>query len=135
MKRTEKTIVVDLLRDLAKKISSLDEKEFDDLINGSSQIEINIDPKEKSKGKEKREPVSEALMRDIRHVLELSKSREEGAALLREKCSTKEDLTRLAKYLDLPTQKSDKIGQILERIVEATIGYRIRSAAIQGEKR
>ena len=74
-------------------------------------------------------------MGDIRHALELSNSREEGAALLKEKCSTKEELTRLAKYLDLPVQKLDKIDQISERIIEATIGFRIRSAAIQGEKR
>ena len=135
MKRTEKKIVVDLLRDMAKKIQSLGEKEFDDLISGSVQMEINISPKVKEKGREKREPISEAQMSDIRHALELRNSREEGAALLKEKCSTKEELTRLAKYLDLPVQKLDKIGQISERIIEATIGYRIRSAAIQGEKR
>ena len=135
MKRSEKRIVVELLRDLATKIQLLDEKEYEGLVNGSAQIEINIGPKEKTKGKEKREPISETQMIDIRRVLELSNTREEGAALLKEKCSTKEELTRLAKFLDLPVQKSDKIGQISERIVEATIGYRIRSAAIQGEKK
>lgn len=135
MKRTEKRIVVDLLRDLAEKIQSLGEREFDDLISGSVQMEVNISPKVKEKGKEKREPISEAQMSDIRHALELSSSREEGAALLKEKCSTKEELTRLAKHLDLPVQKLDKVGQISERIIEATIGFRIRSAAIQGEKR
>ena len=135
MKRTEKRIVVDLLRDLAEKIQSLGEREFDDLISGSVQMEVNISPKVKEKGNEKREPISEAQMSDIRHALELSSSREEGAALLKEKCSTKEELTRLAKHLDLPVQKLDKVGQISERIIEATIGFRIRSAAIQGEKR
>jgi len=135
MKRTEQKIVVDLLRDMAKKIQSLGEKEFDDLIGGSVQMEINIGPKVKEKGREKREPISEAQMSDIRHALELGNSREEGAVLLKEKCSTKEELTRLAKYLDLPVQKLDKISQISERIIESTIGFRIRSAAIQGEKR
>lgn len=135
MKRTEKKIVVDLLRDLAKKIQSLGEKEFDNLVNGSFQIEINLVTKEKTKRKVKRELVSEAQMIDIRRMLESSNSREEGTALLNEKCSTKEEMTKLARFLDLPVQKSDKISQILERIVEATIGYRIRSAAIQGEKK
>ena len=63
MKRTEKKIVVDLLRDMAKKIQSLGEKEFDDLISGSVQMEINISHKVKEKGREKRQPISEAQMR------------------------------------------------------------------------
>ena len=36
--------------------------------------------------------------------------------------------------LDIPFQKKDSIDRILEKIIEGTIGFRLRSQAIQGGK-
>ncbi len=134
MKKSEKDIIAYVLKELSKRVQTLDDQEFDNLLRGTAQVEIRINSKVQAKGWMKNERMNKSQMKEIRSALELMDSREEGHKLLKDRCETKEDLTRLAKYLDLPVQKSDKVEQLFERIVEATIGYRIRSAAIQGNK-
>ena len=48
------------------------------------------------------------------------------------KITSKDDMARLARQLDIQVQKSDSADQLKARIIESTIGFRIRSAAIQG---
>jgi hypothetical protein len=59
-------------------------------------------------------------------------SREQGAQHLLSAAPTKTALQEVARYLDLPVRKSETIAELRERIVEATIGYRLRSRAIRG---
>jgi hypothetical protein len=45
---------------------------------------------------------------------------------------TKKSLEALARHLEIPVLKSDKSDNLAEKIVEATVGARKRSEAIQG---
>jgi len=132
MKKSQKDILAGLLRDLTKQVQAIDDQEFGNILAGTARIELRVISKRKDKGRLKKVSLTESKMLEIRNALEKLETREEGAKLLKEKCKIKEDLIRLSKYIDLPVQKSDKVEQLSERIIEATIGYRARSAAIQG---
>ena len=132
MKKSQKDVLVGLLRDLAKQVQALNDQEFENILTGMAHIELRIISQGQNKGRLKKVRLTESQMLEIRNALEKMKTREEGAKLLKEKCKIKEDLILLSRYIDLPVQKSDKVKQLSERIIEATIGYRARSAAIQG---
>lgn len=76
--------------------------------------------------------MSEEEMKIIVDALNAFDKRDQGIDYLNKKTKTKEDLVQLAKYLDKPIQKNDNIEQIRDKVIESTIGYRLRSAAIQG---
>ncbi len=132
MKKSQKDVLVGLLRDLAKQVQALDDQEFENILTGMAHIELRIISQGQNKGRLKKVRLTESQMLEIRNALEKMNTREEGAKLLKEKCKIKEDLILLSRYIDLPVQKSDKVKQLSERIIESTIGYRARSAAIQG---
>jgi hypothetical protein len=62
-------------------------------------------------------------------------NREEGERYLLSKCSSKIELERVAKKLDIPFQKKDSMQKLKNKIIERTIGFRLRSQAIQGERK
>jgi hypothetical protein len=69
---------------------------------------------------------------DLRHIEDkLAKidSREQAEELLKD--FKKAELQRIAKGLDIPTQKNEGIVRIKEKIIESTIGFKLRSQAIQ----
>lgn len=74
------------------------------------------------------EPVDYEL---IRARLTKSQTREEGLAVLSELAPHRLHLDGLARSLDLPRRKSDNVDRLKDRIVDATIGYRLRSDAIR----
>ncbi|RZM79035.1 hypothetical protein [Leptolyngbya iicbica] len=43
----------------------------------------------------------------------------------------KKNLIELSKFLDIPVQSRENISKIKEKIIESTVGYRLRSQAIQ----
>ena len=59
-------------------------------------------------------------------------SRTEGESFLKSNCNNKSAFERVAKKLDLPFQKTDGIEKLVSKIIERTIGFRLRSQAIQG---
>lgn len=59
-------------------------------------------------------------------------SRQDAQALLDSKFSSKKALEMIARKLDIPIIRQDKVEDLRDKIVEATVGARIRSQAIQG---
>ncbi|MER5776928.1 hypothetical protein ABT144_22045 [Streptomyces sp. NPDC002039] len=70
---------------------------------------------------------------EVRAALADKASREDGHAYLEELHLTRVGLQHLARAMDLPLNRTDRVDRIKERIIEATIGYRLRSDAIQGD--
>ncbi|MCP1171519.1 hypothetical protein [Ralstonia chuxiongensis] len=72
-------------------------------------------------------PLEELSMR-------LTKFDDRGAAMtyLRATVATKRDLEAVARHLEMAISKQDTIEALAERIVETTVGARLRSRAIQG---
>ncbi len=61
-----------------------------------------------------------------------SSSRQVAQALLDTKFPSKKALEIIARKLDIPIIRYDKVEDLRDKIVEATVGARIRSQAIQG---
>jgi hypothetical protein len=59
-------------------------------------------------------------------------SRQEAQAFLDARYSSKKAMEMIARRLDLPIVRQDKVEDLRDKVVEATVGARIRSQAIQG---
>jgi hypothetical protein len=131
MESKSKETVLTLLREFVRQVQSLDEDQISDVISGTGRLELRV-VRSKRGSSPKRTGLTEHELRHLGESLRSVQTREAGNLLLDEKITSKDDLTRLARQLDAPVQKTDTAEQIRARIIESTIGFRIRSAAIQG---
>lgn len=130
MKRTNAKILALLLRKFTKEIESLSDAELEDLADSQDPLISKTRPGVKSdKAPSKEEKIDASL---IIQALKEFKSRDEGSNYLTSAAPTKGQLANIAKGLDLPVGKRNSLEEIAAKIIEATIGYRIRSAAIRG---
>lgn len=65
--------------------------------------------------------------------LQALQTRDAGDTLLREKVQNRRGLEAVARFLQLPVQRDDSVDRLRAKIVENTIGSRLRSNAIQGK--
>lgn len=97
--------------------------------NGEKQIEINII----SSSKEPNEPMSEnsIVVSEAITFLNSMQSREEASSYFSSNDLKKADLEAICKQLDLPFTKKENMKTLQEKIIEGTVGYKLRSQAIQ----
>ncbi|QBC45040.1 hypothetical protein [Iodobacter fluviatilis] len=119
-----------ILQRLVLALEKLTENEIDKLADPSFDIDIKI-----SRHKQKEVNGSEEIIELNAFVNEITnfKSREEALIFLGKRFSSKKALEQIARFLDIPNIKQDKIETLREKIVETTTGARIRSEAIQGQ--
>ncbi|OFX31054.1 MAG: hypothetical protein A2X08_18310 [Bacteroidetes bacterium GWA2_32_17] len=96
------------------------------IVQSSKQNKTNKKPKELTL----KAPIEVDLI-----ISELYKinNRIEGENLLLSKCTKRFEWESVLKKLDVPFQKRDNIEKLKNKIIERTIGFRLRSQAIQGE--
>jgi len=82
--------------------------------------------KRNSRGIQKK---SSTDLKDTEEQLVKIDSRDQAEELL--KNFKKADLQRIAKDLDIPIQKNEDISRLREKIIESTVGFKLRSQAIQ----
>lgn len=117
-----------ILRELSIKIKKLSHSDITNVIEGKAEIELRVVNKDQvSKGKMHSALVLDKYAQDLNKIT----SREEGISYLNSHLKNKTQLNVFAKHLDILINKSDKIDHIIEKIIDFTIGYRLRSAAIQ----
>lgn len=114
---------------LAKELEKFSDKELADISSGKAKIKIDIINSSTSK----KSIACDIDYQKVKSDLNSFQTREEGLEYLNLQCKTKKELTALAKIIDIHVQKSDKIDQLKEKIIESTIGFRLRSAAIQNK--
>ncbi|QDT02203.1 hypothetical protein K227x_05750 [Rubripirellula lacrimiformis] len=132
MARSDKDLFVSILRDLARQVAALDDADFEDIASGAAKLQLGLQGR---RGQATAKPAAKSTEEDFRELikqLQTVATREEGEKLLNEEAALKDELTRLAKCIDVPVRKGDQLDLIRSRIIEATIGYRLSSAAIQG---
>ena len=97
--------------------------------NGEKQIEINII----SSSKEPNEPMSEnsIVVSEAITFLNSMQSREEASSYFSTNDLKRVDLEAICKQLDLPFTKKENMKTLQEKIIEGTVGYKLRSQAIQ----
>ena len=79
------------------------------------------------------ETVSKDWLSTIASRLRAELSRDTGYSLLSAEVRNRKTLEALARFLQLPVQRDDTVERLRAKIIENTIGSRLRSAAIQGE--
>ncbi|MFV0129396.1 hypothetical protein ACLGI4_17075 [Streptomyces sp. HMX112] len=123
---------VRVLKQVAVFLRSLTAEEAEALANGQSRLACVPVHRRGSGKKAQDQPVPDPDK--VRSALTALSSREEGNDYVRTLGLNKEGLRTLADALDLPMSRSETVEGIIDRIVEATIGYRIRSEAIRGRE-
>lgn len=84
-----------------------------------------------------KEEGAESQLVDLEKVLDelsLLATRDEAQTYLNVRYPSKKVMELIARKLDIPIVKKDKVDELRDKIVEATVGSRIRSQAIQGRE-
>lgn len=123
-------LVLEQLVGQAKRLSETDLKA---ILSGKAKLEINLVPTQ-SRPRKMHQPKSDEEYQVILEDLQACKSRQDGEVFLEKNFPTKALLADFARYLDIPVLKRDKVSQLREKVIEATVGAVLRSRAIQGHE-
>ena len=128
MNKSNKDDISKLFIDFANKVRKLEMSSFQEIIENG----FDIIPKKSKVGiKSSINEIDQFDIDDFIIKLEKCDTRESGIDLLDGKNLTKQYLESILKKLSIPVQKIDNITVLKDKIIEATIGFKIRSKAIQ----
>lgn len=119
----------EILRRVSNFLRTLTEAQIDDLIEGRVKITLTGNPRRAQSAKARSS--SEEDIERIINELTSKSTRAEGIALLDSLGLTRTSLRDIALAMKLPVPRTDTVDDLKDRIVEATIGYRLRSDAIR----
>lgn len=126
-------MLASLLRRLADSIEAGSEADLQAILGKRS-----VDQKAK-RGDKKSPPRSTNLasgeLKDIVDRLLTFDSRDAGGKFLDGLHLTKANFEQLARWMDLSVQREDTSDRLRDKVIEASIGYRLRSQAVQGLRR
>ena len=118
-----------ILARLTRAVENLSSSDFEKLFDENYSLEIKLirrRPKED-------DPVNNDLdLSIVLKKLDGFSSRDEAHSFFAENFPSRKALELVARKLDIWTTKNDKAEAIREKIIESTVGARIRSQAIQG---
>jgi len=116
---------------LAKQVSMLSESDIQKIEKGTHELSVSLVKKKMAQVGSAE--LSETQKEDLLSRLNSCTSREEGRAVISEALKNKKELELFARHLDVLVLKQDKVDQIKDKIIEATVGAILRSNAIQGK--
>jgi hypothetical protein len=116
---------------LIKEIDILSEDELKKIDNNTHEVKIKIE-KIRKKDNHNIELTVDMMKVFDKRLSELS-SREEGMEYLLSNLKDKLSAEHFAKYMSVSFLKQDNKDYIINKIVEATIGAKLRSLAIKGK--
>ena len=132
----EKKKVIKTLEFFQKQISAFlkkaSEEDIDLLLKGDKILSFVIKDKS-SKNPEKNVHNFEDITSIVDHLKNFN-TKEEGLSYLEENVKKKAKLEAILKHLDSHFSKSDNMEKLKEKIIDGTIGYRLRSKTVQGRK-
>ena len=119
-----------LLKVLTVSFASLSDDQYEKLLSGQARLVYQELSKSPGKAKSKNLPDDKEINEHINR-LTLFSSREEAQAYLKATKLTRAGLGEIASQLRVHLLKSDKKEQMINKIVEAVVGARLRSEAIR----
>ena len=122
--------VVALLRNVARQIQAMDEKTVNRVLEGGFRIDADL-PSE-SKTASKQSACSDEQINELKAALSKIDSHEEARLVIGNSLGSRAQLVSFARALDIPAPKNSTSEELKDRLVEATVGFRVRSAAIRG---
>lgn len=117
----------DFLNILAKKARVLSEEDIKLVLLGKNELKISVVAKQSIINKA---PATEVDVEEIIGGLNEANDRDIALDLL--SSMNKKCLELVARALDIAIQRTDKVDTLRKKIVESTVGARLRSSAIQG---
>lgn len=129
MSQAEINILI-VFRRLTEALDALSEDELKKLCDPQYVVEVKA-IRRRTKDEPSLLPPDTSAEDAIAQITSLP-SRQDAQALLDSKFPSKKALELIARKLDIPIIRQDKVEDLRDKIVEATVGARIRSQAIQG---
>lgn len=120
------------LRRLVDAVERLSEDDISKLGDESYSIEIRLTRKRNKE--DATSPIQETDLANIIEKLTGLANREEAQHFLNANFPTRKSVELIARQLDIPISKQDKVETLRDKVIEATVGARVRSQAIQGGK-
>jgi len=117
-----------LLKQFTRFVDNLAEEDVSDLTNGKKRLSIELVDRKQSSS-EKSPSID---LKKIGDTLTKINSRDEAEELLQD--FKKANLQKLAKILDVPVQRNEDVTRLKEKIIESTVGFKLRSQAIQSRE-
>jgi ribulose bisphosphate carboxylase small subunit len=125
--------ISNLLKNIADKIENLNNEQIKMLENNKFDIYVEFnDSPSHTKYSDFNKKLTTHDLNDIIGKLNSIKTREEGHKYIDELNLSKNKLIDVARFLDIPVQQKENMQIISDKIIENTIGYKLRSQAIQG---
>lgn len=122
------SVPLEVLKQVSALLKRLTPQQIEGLADGS--LRLAVEPTAKRRASVSPEiPDPEKIRADLSSM----NSSEQGQNYIEALGLTRERLRHLASALDLHVPRSDTAEKMKDRIVEATIGYRLRSEAIRGQ--
>jgi hypothetical protein len=125
--------IAEVLRQLLRRVSALSDSDIEQIISGTATIELRI-KRRKTGGDKAKVRRADVSPEDVVRRLRATRSRDAGLSYLEDTRSTKLELEQIARTVDIPVQRSDTSERLREKIIEATIGFRLRSEAVHGRE-
>jgi hypothetical protein len=133
--------VLKLLNQFIAQLDQLSEEDLEKIEAGEATIRfefLNTSVSKPAKEAKTKAPAStkpnslllETIAADLGRIV----AREEGMQIIRAQTLTVAQLKSLAKSLHITLMTGDKKDQIVERIIEGTVGFRLKSQAIQHDR-
>lgn len=122
-----------ILRRVGEALRRCDPQDFDSIRSGNFRIEVRAGRRSDSQRPQPISQIADSMVAQVVDRLKAATDREHGLVVLDEYCTNKAELLALAQKLDLPVRKKDSIERLREIVIESTIGFRLRSKAIQGK--
>ena len=122
-----------LLNDLARQLGRMDSAKFEKVLSGELRLEVHVAEDSKTRRPVKKSQIPDEKLVGLRDALRKTETREQAREMIDSALRTKDDLYQLTRLLDISTLKNATSEHMKDRLVEATVGFRIRSAAVQGK--
>nr|WP_315251308.1 hypothetical protein [uncultured Duganella sp.] len=129
MSRSEVNLLIAFKR-ISEALELLSGEELSRLCDPQYSVEVRV-VRRRTKDDKAALPTDTVIDDAVKEITGLP-SREDAQALLSTRYPSKKALELIARRLDIPIIKQDKLEELRDKIVEATVGSRIRSQAIQG---
>jgi len=122
--------IITIFRRIAEAVDALSEDEIKRLSDSQYELEIKtVRRRSKDEFTAPQEPIN---VEEVIRELTVSGTRQDAQAYLDSRYSSKKSLEFIARRLDIPIIRQDKVEFLRDKIIEATVGARLRSQAIQG---
>lgn len=128
-------VVSSLLNQVSLLVKRMTNDELKALLAGDMTIDLvkKDDSKKPLASRNNHSSLESGAITQLLIQLRAKANREQGLSLLREYAPGKSALEMIGRKLDVPISHRDNMETLREKIIEATIGYRLRSMAIQGK--